>query len=113
MKRLAVFLLAVILALAAVQCGIYAEANVVSGGPVYVVEISGEVLAWGYVWNAGTATAEDCWMTLEVFSGDKLVESHNAHLGDIRPDERVKFEIILESVKFGDEVECRTEFHWD
>lgn len=116
MKRFYIFLLAVLLLMGVfsfIQCGIYAEANVIAYSPIYAQPMDGKIMAWGYARNVGTATAENCRMILEVFIGDRLIESHQKYFGPILPGEKMKFEIVLDSVKFGDDIGYKTKFDWD
>lgn len=111
---LAAFYLAVIIALVP-RCGIYAEANVTAGSPVYAELRGATVIAWGYAVNLGTATAENCILTLTVLEqkSRRPVEVHEQALGNLAAGAKVKFEVVLEAVRFGDPVDSRVSFRWD
>lgn len=112
-NAIAISLLLSVLVLA--RCGIYAEANVTAGGPVYAEQAGGQIIAWGFAVNLGTATARNTTVTLTIVTSETKVpiESHTQFLGDMAPGAKVKFCVVLESVKFGDPIVSQTRFDWD
>lgn len=111
---LATFYLTVVIIMVP-RCGIYAKADVIAGSPVYGEQRGGQVVAWGYAINQGTAPAKNAILKLTVLNAEteSIIETHIVWLGDLAPGEKVKYEVILESVKWGDDVVYRTGFSWE
>jgi hypothetical protein len=110
MKIFAMFLIMI-----AVACGIYAEPNVILAGPIVGWEEDGKTIIQGSAINMGTSTAENCVVNLAVLSVETkaVIELHRERIGDLRPNEKKEFKIILVITKVGDNVEYQAKFEWD
>jgi hypothetical protein len=73
----------------------------------------GEVFLKGNVKNTGCVPALKSKIMVSIIKENQVLECHQKKLGKIDPGEIKPVVIILEKVKWGDDITVHTDFYWE